>query len=136
MIPVEEFRKENSEIRELSNLLNHVVEDYSLINNSVVCELLDRFTRCVTQHLEHEDRSIYRDLMKKHTADADHLADLFLGNTRELKRIFNTYKRDWCKTPHKESDHQEYISESQQIFKMVNERLDFEENKIFPVFSA
>ena len=134
MIPLAEFRAENSEIKDLCNILNVSVETYELRNNSIVCELLDRFVQRVTDHLTHEDRSIYRDLLKQHSGDADLVADHFLGNTQELKRIFNEYKRDWCRKPHNEQAHSEYVNESKSMFKMVCERIEFEESKIFPYF--
>ena len=134
MIPIEEFRAENKEIRDLCNILGMSVDKYSLRNNSVVCELIDRFADKVTAHLSHEDRSIYRDLLKKHTHEADMIADKFLGNTQELKRIFNDYKRGWCRKPHSETVHAKYVDESREMFKLVCDRIDFEENKIFPHF--
>lgn len=134
MIPLEEFKSENREIYDLCKLLHITVDQYSLRDNAVVCELLERFADRVCSHLAHEDRSIYRDLLKKHTRDADMIADKFLGNTLELKRIFNEYKRGWCSKPHSDQDHVKYIDESRDIFRLVCERINFEENKIFPYF--
>lgn len=134
MIPLEEFRAENSEIKDLCNILNFSVDQYSLRDNIVVCELFERFVDRVKDHLIHEDRSIYRDLLKKHTQEADHVADHFLGNTQELKRIFNEYTRDWCRKPHTERDHAKYVDESKEMFRLVCDRITFEENKIFPYF--
>ena len=51
MIPIEEFRNENQEIRDLCNILNLVIEEFTMRNNSVVSELLDRFADRVTAHL-------------------------------------------------------------------------------------
>jgi len=134
MIPLEEFRAENREIKDLCNILNLSVDQYSLRHNSVVCELIDRFADRVHAHLIHEDRSIYRDLLKKHTSEANHVADRFLGNTQELKRIFNEYQRCWCRKPHSENDHAQYVDDSKDMFKMVCDRIEFEEQKIFPYF--
>ena len=134
MIPIDEFKSENREIRDLCSLLNTSIDQYDLRHNSIVCELLDRFVAQVNSHLVHEDRSIYRDLLKHHTHEADLLADHFLGNTQELKRIFNAYTRDWCRRPHNEAEHAQYVEESREMFKMVCDRINFEEEKIFPVF--
>lgn len=134
MIPIEEFRAENAEIRDLCTILNLAIGEYKLRNNKVVCELIDRFVESVNAHLRHEDRSIYRDLLSQHTQEADHIADQFLGNTQELKRIFKAYSREWCRKLHKEPQHQKYAEESKEMFRLVCERIDFEENKIFPYF--
>ena len=134
MIPLEEFRSENKEIKDLCTILGVSIEQYKLRNNSIVCELLDRFAERVTAHLSHEDRSIYRDLLKQHTQEATSVADKFLGNTQELRRIFNEYRRDWCRKPHSEAEHAKYVDESREMFRLVCDRIEFEENKIFPYF--
>lgn len=134
MIPLEEFRAENNEIRDLCAILDVSVDRSELKDNSIVCELLERFAEKVNAHLAHEDRLVYSDLLKKHTKEADAIADKFLGNTQELKRIFSGYARHWCKGEHSEQTHAKFLQESHQIFRLVCERLDFEEQKIFPVF--
>ncbi len=136
MIPIEEFRAENREIKDLCTLLTASIEDYSLRQNSVVCELLDRFVARVKAHLIHEDRSIYGDLLKMHTPKARNVANHFLGNTQELKRIFNAFSRDWCRKPHPEKEHAKYIKETKEIFRLICDRIEFEENKIFPYFES
>ena len=134
MIPLQEFRAEHAEIRDLCSILDHSISDYSLRNNMIICELLERFVDRVNAHLTHEDRSIYRDLLSQHSDDAKKLADHFLGNTQELRRIFNAYSKGWCRKPHNEKKHQQYVDESKQMFKLVCERIEFEEKKIFPYF--
>jgi len=134
MIPIEEFKAENAEIRDLCDILSVSIDQYSLRNNNIVCELIDRFAERVNQHLLHEDRSVYRDLLQQHTHEADVLADHFLGNTQELKRIFKEYTHGWCSNPHSEDQHVKYVEESRHIFRLVCERITFEEQKIFPYF--
>jgi len=134
MIPIEEFKNENREIRDLCDILSVSIDQYSLRKNNVVCELLERFADRVNQHLMHEDRSVYRDLLQQHTHEADVLADHFLGNTQELKRIFKEYTHGWCSTPHAEEQQIKYVEESRHMFRLVCERITFEEEKIFPYF--
>jgi hemerythrin superfamily protein len=132
MLPLEELSSENRELKDLCTILGVSIDQCSLRNNSIICELLERFVSKVKDHLAHEDRSIYRDLLKKHTPDADLLADHFLGNTQELKRIFNKYSRGWCDKPHSEENHVKFVEESREIFRLVCDRIAFEESKIFP----
>lgn len=134
MIPLAEFRAENTEIKELCSLLNITVDHIDFKDNAIVCELMTRFTTCVSDHLMHEDRSVYKDLLQKHTPEADKIAERFVANTIELKRVFNEYKRDWCAKTHSDKKHNEYAKESKEIFKLVCDRITFEEEKIFPHF--
>jgi len=132
MLPIQEFKNENAEIKDLCGILGATVDHYSLRGNSIICELLERFVDRVKAHLNHEGRTVYRDLLQHHTAEADKLADHFLGNTQELQRIFNTYSRDWCRKPHSEAEHAQYVDESREMFRLVCDRITFEEEKIFP----
>jgi len=134
MIPLKEFRDENAEIKDLCHILDISVDQYSLRKNTVVCELLDRFADRVNAHLRHEDRSIYQELLKEHTQEAKIMADHLMGNTQELRRIFNGYKHDWCRKPHSEKEHVKYVDDSKRIFRLVCDRITFEEDKIFPHF--
>lgn len=136
MIPLETFREEHKQIRDLCDILNLSIGDYKMRHNKIVCELIDRFVDEVNAHLMHEDRSIYRDLLSQHSREAKQVADHFLGNTQELRRIFNQYSRGWCRKPHSEKDHDKYVDESRHIFKLVCDRIDFEEKKIFPYFEG
>lgn len=45
MIPLEEFRAENNEIRDLCAILDVSVDRSELKDNSIVCELLERLPR-------------------------------------------------------------------------------------------
>ena len=132
MIELDNFRKEHTELRDLCSILDATIGDYSLRDNMIMCELIERFVDEVNAHLKHEDRSVYRDLLKQHSKEADQVADRFLGNTQEIKRIFKEYSRDWCRKPHSENQHEKYIEESRHMFKVVCDRIDFEEQKIFP----
>jgi len=134
MIPLEEFKTENREIRDLCEILSVSIDQYSLRHNNIVCELIGRFADRVNAHLKHEDRSIYHDLLQEHTHEAKILASHFLGNTQELKRIFKEYTHGWCSKPHSEDEHVKYVDESRHIFRLVCERITFEEEKIFPHF--
>ncbi|TNG00358.1 MAG: hypothetical protein EP297_03895 [Gammaproteobacteria bacterium] len=134
MIPLAEFRSENNEILDLCRVVNVLIIDYELRKNPVVCELLDRFLDRVDAHIMHEDRSIYGDLLAKHTAEANKLASHFLGNTQELKRVMKDYKKSWCKADYEKEKHEGYVKETQSIIKLVCDRIDFENHKIFPIF--
>ena len=133
MIAVDEFRAENREIKDLCDILTLCMDEYSLHGNRVVCELIDRFVERVNAHLTHEDRSIYSDLLNNHSPEAARIAEYFLGNTQELRRIFSAYTRGWCRKPHNEQQRGKHVEESREMFKLVCDRIEFEENRIFPL---
>ena len=63
MVPVDELRKENDAIKDLSDVLSNLVSNQSLRTNSMFCEMLARFRDKLDEHLKHEARSIYPELL-------------------------------------------------------------------------
>ncbi|MDH5387504.1 MAG: hemerythrin domain-containing protein [Gammaproteobacteria bacterium] len=132
MIPVEELRKENNEIKDLSEVLSGLISNSSLRNNDVFCELLERFQNKLDQHLKHEARSIYPELLNHDETNIKQIAKSFLGNTHELERILSKYTKRWCKHINTEK-HEEFENETSEVFRLVNERIQMEEKHLFPV---
>lgn len=136
MIPIKELQAENAEITDLCTVLNTLLADQETINSPIVCELLIRFTKAVNAHLEHEDRSVYSDLLAEHTDEARKLADRFLNNTHELRRLFKGYEKDWCKSGFNGRHKAAFVDESREMFRLVCDRVEFENQKIFPIFAT
>ena len=132
MIPVEELRNENDEIKDLSDVLANLVSDQSLRTNGVFCELLQRFQSKLDNHLKHEARSIYPELLNHNDKSINQVAKQFLSNTHELERILSKYVKRWCH--HINTDnHEEFEKETMDIFRLVNERIHMEETHLFTV---
>ncbi|MDH5613219.1 MAG: hemerythrin domain-containing protein [Gammaproteobacteria bacterium] len=132
MIPVEELRNENDEIKDLSNVLSNLVSDPSLRTNTVFCELLQRFRDKLDIHLKHEARSIYPELLNHDDKKIKKIAKDFLSNTHELERILSKYVKRWCHHITTEN-HEEFESETMQVFRLVNERIQMEETYLFSI---
>ena len=63
MIPIAELRNENIEIENLRKILAVLVGNAEMHTNSIFCELLERFQAKLNNHLKHEARSLYPDLL-------------------------------------------------------------------------
>lgn len=127
---VEELKNENYEIKELSVLLSNLISNQSLRTNSVFCELLQRFQNNLDNHLKHEARSIYPELLNHNNKDINKVANDFLSNTHELERIKSKYVKRWCHNAN--SDNQDaFENETKEIFKLVDERIQMEESVLF-----
>ena len=132
MIPVEDLRKENDEIKDLSDVLSGLVSNQSLRTNSVFCELLQRFHTKLENHLKHEARSIYPELLSHEDTKIKQVAKDFLSNTHELERILSKYVKRWCHHINTEN-HAEFEKETMDVFRLVNERIDLEESHLFSI---
>ena len=134
MVNVEELRKENQEIINLTNILHHLVADENLRSNPIFCELMERFNKSVEAHLTHEDRSVYSDLLNNDDRQIHNLADQFITNTHELRRLMKDYTKRYCNS--ESSNHTDFVNMTKEIFSMVDRRIDLENSKLFPVIAA
>ena len=132
MIPVSELRDENRQINDLRQVLAALVEDKTMHENGIFCELLERFQAKLNLHLKHEARSLYPELLANKDNQVNQVARHFLDNTHELERLMNKYVKHWC---HKLQDKelQQFINETEEVFHLVEERIKLEERHLFPV---
>jgi len=133
MVSVEELRKENDEIVELCTILSTVVENVELLGNSVYQELLQRFRYKVRDHLAHEDRSVYQDMVANGDQASRRVASQFMGNTHELKRLFAGYDRRWRRGRAPDGDRDAYVDDTKELFRLVCARVKLESEKLFPL---
>lgn len=131
MVSIDELRKENDEVRNLSDVLSRLVSDQALRTNTVFCELLERFQNKLDNHLKHEARSVYPELLNHDDKKIKQVAKDFLSNTHELERILSKYVKRWCHQISTEN-HEEFEKETMEMFRLVNERIDLEESHLFP----
>lgn len=129
---VEELKNENNEIKELRTLLTDLVSNQSLRNNSVFCELIQRFQNKLDDHLKHEARAIYPELLNHENKSIKKVANDFLSNTHELDRIKSKYVKRWCHNPNT-NNQDDFEKETNEIFKLVDERIKMEESCLFSV---
>jgi len=134
MLPVSELQTENNEIADLRIVLTVLIKNSDLRGNPVFCELLDRFRSKLESHLSHESRSLYPEMLSHRDNDINQIASSFLNNTHELERILTGYSKRWCKNYHSGA-RESFIQETEEIFRLVDERLQMESLHLFPVLS-
>lgn len=132
MIPVEELRSENDGIKDLSDVLINLVPDQKLRTNKVFCELMTRFQEKLDNHLKHEARAIYPELLNHNDKKINQVAKDFLSNTHELERILTKYVKRWCNNINSDN-HDEFENETMEMFKLVDARIEMEESHLFNV---
>lgn len=140
MVNIEEFSRENKDITDLCTVLNILVNNADLRDNAVFCELLGRFSGKIQSHLAHEDRSVYVELLNHNDENVNMVAEQFISNTHQLKKILAGYVKRWCHTSGNTAGHAAdidgFVSETKEVFHLVDERISLENNKLFPIFSG
>ena len=84
MMAKEELEAENQEIINLASVLSVLIDKAEFRSNPVFCDMLQRFLDKISQHLSHEARSVYSDLLSDSNKETNHAATQFISNAHEL----------------------------------------------------
>lgn len=136
MIPVDEFRTENKDIEDLCQILDRVVAELDTAGNAVVRELIDRFIKQVDEHLSHESREAYSELLNNGDAQAHKVAEQFLENTKELHRLCEQNKKHWKQVKSGTGQRSHFGTDFRDLIRLVRERINLENERLFPLVSA
>ena len=136
MIPVDELRKENKNISDLTDVLTILINNNDLRDNEIFCDLLHKFNDSVQAHLSHEDRSVYSELLHHEDKQINDLAQQFMSNTHELNRLLSRFTKDCRDQKLRAKDSASFIEDTREIFRLVESRLQLENNKLFPAIQA
>ena len=133
MYSVDELKKQNEDIAELCDVLSVLIEHRSLHNNSYVCELMARFREKVWMHLVFEDNTIYAELTRHNDKSISDTARGFHDSAKEIRQCFSHYVKHWCKPAVDDADHDALQKESSELFRLVRERINYENVHMFPL---
>ena len=136
MVNINDLKNENNGINDLINVLRHLINDEDLRDNPVFCDLMGKFSNSVETHLSHEDRSIYSELLTNKDDHIHEVANQFLTNTNELRRQMKGFIKRWCNQKNNNSEHSEFVKNTHEIFQLVNERIELETSKLFPIIDT
>jgi hypothetical protein len=128
-----ELNEQNHKITELSNVLSYLINERSMCDTEVSCELFFRYVELVKEHLETEERELYQLLLMDDDNDARNTGRKFLSGSGEIKRVFGQYLKRWCKGKElRIRDHEAFIRDTREIFALVIRRIDDEIVHLYP----
>ncbi|UOG92831.1 MAG: hypothetical protein L3K52_03635 [Candidatus Thiothrix sulfatifontis] len=133
MISYMELNEQNHKITELSNVLSYLINERSICDTEVSCELFFRYVDLVKAHLETEEHELYQLLLMDEDNDARNTGRKFMSGSGEIKRVFGQYLKRWCKGKElRIGDHEAFIRDSREIFALVIRRIDDEVVHLYP----
>ncbi len=133
MISYMELHEQNHKITELSNVLSYLINERSMCDTEVSCELFFRYVSMVKDHLETEERELYQLLLMDSDNDVRNTGRKFLSGSGEIKRVFGQYLKRWCKGKElRIRDHEAFINDTRDIFSLVIRRIDDEIVHLYP----
>lgn len=133
MISYMELNEQNHRITELSNVLSYLINERSICDTAVSCELFFRYMNMVREHLEIEERELYQELLVDSDNDVRNIGRKFLSGSGEIKRIFNQYQKRWCKGKElRIRDHASFVDDTRELFSLIIRRIDDEIVHLYP----
>lgn len=136
MITYEELHKQNHEITEISNVFLYLIEERSMCDTQITCDLFFDYVKKVKDHLEVQDNYLYTAILAHGDASAKLVADNFISGSKEIKRIFQRYLKKWSnpKAYHlRISSYPSFKAETRDMFSLVLKRIQDETENLYPL---
>lgn len=132
MITIDELHEQNHQIAELAKTLSYLFQDREMCDTGIACELFERYRDKFVAHVGN-NREIYSSLLRAHDNSSHKLADRFIEGEKELKRLFNSYEKKWCKKGLHIDDHDKFLQETSDMFDLVWDRIQAENEQLYPL---
>ncbi len=84
-------------------------------------------------HLVFEDDTLYAELVKHNSKSVNSIARAFHDSAKDIKKTFSGYFHHWCNPAVTDEEHEAMKQESKALFNLVRERIDYENDKMFPL---
>ena len=134
MITIDELQEQNHYILERSRIILYMIQDRTICDSGVTCDLFFDLTDKIKEHMDLEERELYKDLLINSDHEIKQLAENFLSGSAEVKRIFKQYKKKWCHNKElRIKNHTGFIAATNDLFDMVQLRIINETEKFYPV---
>jgi hypothetical protein len=134
MQTLDSYRGTHSELRQtIEDLRSLLTKEQLRIrpNAKTAYELLCDLGERVRRHLADEDRSLYPSLLIHEDPRVKSIAWGFISGEKPLRKTFDDYHKRWLKNcEFNFSD--EFLVETLEIFEMVSQRIDREEQVLLP----
>jgi len=135
MMNFDELNRENHDIAEHSRVLSYLIDNRLICDTKIFCSLFYSYIDKVCNHVLIRDQEFYTPLLNSNDQRTTMLAHNFMNGSKEIKRLVDKYKRKWCET-HGEilkiKDHEQFIAETNALFDMVLNRIQDEQEKLYP----
>ena len=136
VISIETLQQHNHRIAEHSKVLSVLIRDRELCDTQVMCDVFFSYVDAVKEHLDTEDRNIYQPMLVHSDGDIKNTAGLFMSGSIEIKRVIAEYTKQWCrKSTLRIKNHDQFVSDTEDIFELVWKRIIDESEHLYPAFN-
>jgi hemerythrin-like domain-containing protein len=133
MVSFTELNQQNDTITELSNVLCHLIDERSVCDLKVTCDLFFSYVDRVKEHLDLEERELYQSMLLHSDQSTRNIANKFLSGSGEIKRVFGQYLKRWSKNKElRIDDHDQFVKDTREMFQLVLNRIEDEVEHLYP----
>lgn len=138
MTTLQELRSQQNEIREMTaallNLLTpeqQAVGTIARVTHTLLCDLC----ASVNNHLAEEHRGVFPELLSRGDQAVQNMVWGFINNDKPLRLEFNEYRHKYLRDC-EYAVTMEFIDETKQMLRMLDERISLEHSKMMPKLEA
>jgi hypothetical protein len=136
MVAFAQLHDQNHRITELSNVFRYLIQERSMCDTAIACDVFFDYAKQVKEHMELVDRELCGRLISHPDQSVKNTADRFLSGSSEIKRIFADYLKDWCSERRRSlaiRDHDAFVADTNQMFDLVLDRIQRETEHLYPL---
>lgn len=134
MVSFKELNEQNHMISERAKIIMYMIQDRSICDTDVTCDLFFDLTDRIKKHMEIEERELYKDLLTNNDQSVKQTAENFLSGQAEIKRVFKQYMKRWCHNKNlRIKNHEQFVQETNEFLNMIQDRIVSETEKFYPV---
>jgi hypothetical protein len=134
MVSFKELNDQNHKIIERAKIIQYMIKDRTICDTDVTCDLFFDLTDRIKNHLDIEERELYKDMLTHSDSSIKSTAENFLSGSAEIKRVFKQYMKRWCHNKNlRIRNHDQFVQETIEIFSMVEDRIISETEKFYPL---
>ncbi len=134
MVSFKELNEQNHKISERSKIILYMIQDRTICDTDVTCDLFFDLMDRVKKHMDIEERELYKGMLTHSDHTVKQTAENFLSGAAEIKRVYKQYMKRWCHNKNlRIKNHDQFVEETAALFDMIEMRIINETEKFYPV---
>jgi hemerythrin-like domain-containing protein len=137
MVRIKSFKTQHSEIMELANQISARLTPAEIERDpQSIRSLLSQLSGKLSVHLSMEDQTLYPLLMSHPDDRIKEMSRSFSNEMGGILSVYRQYKSKWPTHMEISASPDEFIRETKQIFSVLAERIDKEDNQLYPLIES
>jgi iron-sulfur cluster repair protein YtfE (RIC family) len=134
MKQTDRFHKQHNELLELAKKIDELLVPEQLANDATeVRRCLSDLVGKLRMHLAAEDNALYPSLLKHENEEVKAIAQQFIDEMGNIGAVLASYLEKWSSHLPIQDNPMDFIKETRGIFSALADRIEKEDNKLFPL---